>query len=63
MSNITYRKSIKQDIPAINNLFIEMIKIVNSRMIKEGIEPYLDYEKGYEEGREEVWKYYAGGRY
>ena len=21
------------------------------------------YEKGYEEGREEVWKYYAGGRY
>ena len=21
------------------------------------------YEKGYEEGRDEVWKYYAGGRY
>ncbi|MEE3343422.1 MAG: GNAT family N-acetyltransferase [Bacilli bacterium] len=50
MSNITYRKSIKQDIPAINDLFIEMIKIVNKRMIREGIEPYLDYEKGYEEG-------------
>ena len=21
------------------------------------------YEKGYEEGQDEVWKYYAGGRY
>lgn len=50
MSNITYRKSIKDDIPCINNLFIEMIKTVNKKMEEEGIKPYKELEKGYEEG-------------
>ena len=48
--NITYRKSIKKDIQAINNLFIEMITTINTRMIKEGITPYKELEKGYDEG-------------
>ena len=50
MNNIKYRKSIKEDIPFINNLFIEMVKTVNERMIKAGIEPYTELEKGFEEG-------------
>ena len=48
--NITYRKSIKEDIPYINDLFIEMIKTVNKRMKSEGITPYGDLEKGFEDG-------------
>lgn len=50
MSNITYRKSIKEDIPSINNLFIEMIKTVNSRMEREGEITYENLETGFEEG-------------
>ena len=49
MDNINYRRSIKEDIPYINNLFIEMIKTVNNRIINEGIEPYSDLENGYED--------------
>ena len=50
MDNITYRKSIKEDIPSINNLFIEMIKTVNARMERGGINPYTDFEEGFEPG-------------
>ena len=50
MSNITYRKSIKEDIPSINNLFIEMIKTVNSRMEREGENTNNNYETGFEDG-------------
>jgi ribosomal protein S18 acetylase RimI-like enzyme len=50
MDNIIYRKSVKEDIPFINNLFIEMIKTVNKRMEIAGIDPYKELEKGYEEG-------------
>lgn len=47
--DILYRKSVIEDIPYINELFIEMIKTVNERMIKKGIEPYKEvgFEKGY----------------
>lgn len=37
MENIVFRRSVKEDIPYINSLFIEMIKTVNARMRKEGI--------------------------
>lgn len=47
---ITFRRSVKEDNEAINNLFIEMIKIINQRMINEGVEPYIELEKGYKEG-------------
>ena len=50
MSNITYRKSIKKDIPSINNLFIEMNKTINSRLIREGENPVIELENGYDEG-------------
>ena len=47
--NITYRKAMVSDKDSINSLFIEMIKTVNERMIREGIEPHSDLEKGYSE--------------
>lgn len=47
---IKYRIANKNDSQEINNLFIEMIKTVNARMEKEGIEPYTDLLKGYEDG-------------
>ena len=50
MGNIIYRRSVKDDNEAINNLFIEMIKTINQRMINEGVEPYTELEKGYKEG-------------
>ena len=50
MTNITYRKSVEKDIPFVNELFIEMAKTVNERMVKEGIEPYTELENGFEEG-------------
>ena len=45
--NITFRKAVEDDKESINNLFIEMIKTVNERMIKDGIEPYKELENGY----------------
>lgn len=48
--NIQYRKAVEQDSLAINELFIEMIKTINERMINEGVEPYTSLESGYEEG-------------
>ena len=48
--NIQYRKAEKQDSDAINELFIEMIKTINERMVNEGVEPYASLESGYEEG-------------
>ncbi len=50
MTNIKYRRSIKEDIPSINNLFIEMVNTVNGRMEKSGIEAYNNLNNGYEEG-------------
>ena len=50
MSNVIYRKSIKEDIPAINNLFIEMVNTVNTRMERGGVVPYTDFEQGFEPG-------------
>ena len=50
MSNITYRKSIREDIPSINSLFIEMVKTVNDRMERGGVNPYTDFEQGFEPG-------------
>ena len=50
MSNITYRKSIREDIPSINDLFIEMVKTVNARMERGGVNPYTDFEQGFEPG-------------
>ena len=50
MEKIVIRKSIKEDIPYIKELFIQMVKTVNSRMEREGIEPYTDLEKGFEKG-------------
>lgn len=49
MENIVFRRSVKDDIPYINDLFIQMVKTVNARMLKEGIEPYTDLENGFEE--------------
>ena len=34
----------------INELFIEMIKTINRRMIEDGVEPYTELENGYEDG-------------
>lgn len=48
--DIIYRRAKKEDNNSINNLFIEMIKTVNQRMINDGIEPNLNLENGYEEG-------------
>lgn len=48
--NIIYRMAQKQDINDINELFIEMIKTINDRMISEGVEAYTELEKGYDEG-------------
>ena len=48
--NIKYRRSIPEDNPTINELFIEMIKTINERMINDGVEPYTELEKGYEDG-------------
>lgn len=45
--NISYRKSIKEDIPYINNLFIEMVKTVNKRMEDNNITPYKELENGF----------------
>ena len=45
--NITFRKAVEDDKESINNLFIEMVKTVNKRMIKDGIEPYKELENGY----------------
>ncbi|MBQ8923619.1 MAG: GNAT family N-acetyltransferase [Lachnospiraceae bacterium] len=50
MENIIIRRSVKEDIPYINELFIQMVKTVNRRMKKEGVEPYTDLEKGFEYG-------------
>ena len=50
MSNIIYRKSIREDIPSINDLFIEMVKTVNARMERGGVNPYTDFEQGFEPG-------------
>lgn len=47
---IRYRKSLKKDIPFINELFRQMIRTVNERMKKEGIKPYEGLDNGYEEG-------------
>ena len=49
MNNIKYRRSIKEDIPEINNLFIEMVETVNERMKNNGINPYEGFENGFEE--------------
>ena len=49
MENIVFRRSVKEDIPYINSLFIQMVKTVNARMLNEGIEPYTDLENGFEE--------------
>ena len=43
---IIYRYADKKDIKEINNLFIELVLTVNKKMIKEGIEPYKELEKG-----------------
>lgn len=43
---IIYRDATKEDIIAINNLFIELVKTVNKRMEKENIEPYKKLENG-----------------
>lgn len=48
--NITFRKSITEDQSEVNNLFIELVKTVNERMIKNGMEPYLGMENGFEKG-------------
>ena len=53
--NITYRKAIVSDKDSINNLFIEMVKTVNDRMIREGIEPHKELENGYSD---ELDKYF-----
>lgn len=50
MMNITYRKAVEEDNNSINELFIEMIKTINKRMIKDNVKPYTELEKGYEEG-------------
>ena len=50
MDNIIIRKSIKEDIPYINELFVQMVKTVNSRMKNAGVEPYIDLEQGFEKG-------------
>ena len=50
MINIKYRKSVKNDVSEINNLFIEMVKHVNNKMIDNGITPYEQLENGYEDG-------------
>ena len=49
MENTLFRRSVKEDIPYINSLFIQMVKTVNARMLNEGIEPYTDLENGFEE--------------
>ena len=59
ISNITFRKSIKKDIPTINSLFIEMVKTVNSRMERSGINPYTNYDQGFEPGY--LDKFYING--
>jgi len=45
--DIAFRKAIKSDKDSINTLFIEMVKTVNERMIKDGIEPNKELENGY----------------
>ena len=49
MDNIIFRKSVKEDIPYVNNLFIQMVRTVNERMKKSGVEPYTDFENGFED--------------
>ena len=48
--NINYRRSAPSDNETINELFIEMIKTINRRMIEDGVEPYTELERGYEDG-------------
>ena len=50
MGNIIYRRSIKEDSPFINNLFVEMVRTVNSRMKREGENVVDNFEQGFEEG-------------
>ena len=49
MDNIVFRKSIKEDMPTINSLFIKMVEEINRKMVNEGVEPYTNLEKGFEE--------------
>lgn len=49
MDNIVFRKSIKEDIPTINALFIKMVEEINRKMVNEGVEPYTNLENGFEE--------------
>ena len=49
MENTIIRRSVKEDISYINELFIQMVKTVNKRMKNEGVEPYTDLEKGFED--------------
>ena len=48
LENVIIRKSVKEDIPHINELFIQMVKTVNKKMQKEGIETYTNLENGFE---------------
>ena len=49
MDNIVFRKSIKEDMPTINSLFIKMVEEINRKMVNEGVEPYTNLENGFEE--------------
>ena len=49
MENVIFRRSVKEDIPFINALFIEMVKTVNARMRDAGTEPYTELENGFED--------------
>ena len=49
MDNIVFRKSIKEDMPTINALFIKMVEEINRKMVNEGVEPYTNLENGFEE--------------
>lgn len=49
MENAVFRRSVKEDIPSINRLFIQMVKTVNARMRKAGVAPYDDLENGLED--------------
>ena len=53
--NITFRKAIESDKDSINNLFIEMVKTVNERMEREGIDAHTELENGYSD---ELDKYF-----
>ncbi len=50
MYKIIYRRSVRADSNDINNLFIEMIKTINKRMVLNGDVSYNALENGYEDG-------------